>query len=60
MSSTFTRGPRSVGVWGVEKVTVISESLRVTGSPLNAGKITGTTSGGQIEVFNLPSKKVIL
>jgi hypothetical protein len=49
-----------VGVWGVEKVTVISESDKVTGSPLNAGKITGTTSGGQIEVFNLPSKKVIL
>ena len=56
MSSTFTSGPRSVGVWGVSKVTVISESVKVTGSPLNAGKITGTTSGGQVEVSSLPSK----
>jgi len=56
MSSTFTSGPRSVGVWGVSKVTVISESVKVTGSPLKAGKITGTTSGGQVEVSSLPSK----
>ena len=56
MSSTFTSGPRSVGVWGVSKVTVISESVKVTGSPLNSGKITGTTSGGQIVVFISPSK----
>ena len=59
MSSTLTSGPRSVGVWGVEKVTVISESVKVTGSPLKAGKITGTTSGGQIEVSSLPSKYVM-
>jgi hypothetical protein len=37
-------------------VTVISESLRVTGSPLKAGKITDTIAGGQIEVFISPSK----
>ncbi len=48
-----------MGVWGVEKVTVISESVKVTGSPLNAGKITGTTSGGQIEVFISPSRYVM-
>jgi len=59
MSSTFTRGPRSVGVWGVEKVTVTSESVKVTGSPVNAGKIAGTIAGGQIEVSSLPSKYVM-
>ena len=56
MSSTFTRGPRSTGVCSDPKVTVISLSLRVTGSPLKAGKITGTIAGGQIEVSSLPSK----
>ena len=60
MSSTFTSGPRSVGVWGVSKVTVISESVKVTGSPLKSGKITDTTAGGQVEVSSLPSKYVIL
>jgi hypothetical protein len=60
MSSTFTRGPRSVGVWAVSKVTVISESDKVTGSPLNAGKIAGTIAGGQIEVSSLPARYVIL
>ena len=38
---------------------MISESNKVTGSPLKVGKITGTTSGGQIEVSSLPSKYVI-
>jgi len=55
-SSTLTNAPRSTGVWGVAKVTVISESVKVTGSPLNAGKITDTTAGGQVEVSSLPSK----
>ena len=59
MSSTFTKGPRSVGVCGVEKVTVISESDKVTGSPVKLGKITGTTSGGQIELSMRPSKYVM-
>ena len=45
-----------MGVWGVEKVTVISESVKVTGSPLKAGKITDTIAGGQIEVSSFPSK----
>ena len=58
-SSTLTKAPRSTGVWGVEKVTVISESVKVTASPLNAGKITGTIAGGQIEVSSLPSKYVM-
>ena len=48
-----------MGVWGVEKVTVISESVKVTGSPLNAGKITDTTAGGQVDVSSLPSKYVM-
>jgi len=56
MSSTFTRGPRSTGVCSDPKVTVISESDKVTGSPVKLGKITGTTSGGQIDVSSLPSK----
>lgn len=45
-----------MGVWGVEKVTVISESVKVTGSPLKLGKITDTIAGGQIEVSRRPSK----
>jgi hypothetical protein len=56
MSSTLTSGPRSVGVCGVEKVTVTSLSVRVTGSPLKLGKITDTIAGGQIEVSRRPSK----
>ena len=54
MSSTFTRGPRSTGVCSDPKVTVISLSESVQGSPLKLGKITGTTSGGQIEVSSFP------
>ena len=38
------------------KVTVISESDKVTGSPEKAGKITDTIAGGQIEVSSLPSR----
>ena len=49
-----------MGVWGVEKVTVTSESVKVTGSPVKLGKITGTTSGGQIEVSSRPKRYVIL
>ena len=56
MSSTLTSGPRSTGVCSDPNVTVISESLRVTGSPLKAAKITDTIAGGQIEVSSLPSK----
>jgi len=59
MSSTFTRGPRSVGVCSVSKVTVISESVKVTGSPVKLGKITDTIAGGQIEVSSFPSKYVM-
>lgn len=56
MSSTFTRGPRSVGVCSVSKVTMISESDKVTGSPLNAGKITDKIAGGHTEVSSLPRR----
>ena len=56
MSSTFTRGPRSVGVWALAKVTVTSLSESVTGSPLKAGKIAGTIAGGQTELSSFPSK----
>ena len=56
MSSTLTSGPRSTGVCSDPKVTVISESLRVTASPEKLGNITGTIAGGQIEVSSLPSK----
>ena len=59
MSSTLTRGPRSTGVCSVSKVTMISLSVRVTGSPLKAGKIVETTAGGQFEVSSLPSKYVM-
>ena len=45
-----------MGVWAVSKVTVISESDKVTDSPLNAGKITGTIAGGQTEVSSLPRR----
>ena len=60
MSSTFTRGPRSTGVCSVSKVTVISESVSVTGSPLKAGKIAETTAGGQTDVSILPKRYIIL
>ena len=43
----------------MSKVTVISESDKVTGSPLKAGKITDTTAGGQVEVSSAPSKYVM-
>ena len=56
MSSTFTRGLRSVGVCSVSKVTVISESDKVTGSPLKEGKITDTIAGGQTELSSLPRR----
>ena len=56
MSSTRTRGPRSVGVCSVAKVTVISDSVKVTGSPLKAGKIVETIAGGQVEASSLPSR----
>ena len=56
MSSTLTSGPRSTGICSDPKVTVISLSSSVTGSPLKAGKIADTTAGGQIEVSNFPSK----
>jgi len=57
MSSTFTRGPRStIEVCSVSKVTVISDSVKVTGSPVKLGKITGTIAGGQVEVSIDPSK----
>ena len=45
-----------MGVWAVAKVTVISESDKVTGSPVKAGKIAGTIAGGQTEVSSFPSK----
>ena len=48
-----------MGVCSVAKVTVISDSSSVTGSPKKAGKITGTIAGGQIEVSSFPSKYVM-
>ena len=45
-----------MGVWAVSKVTVISESDKVTASPVKAGKIAGTIAGGQIEVSSLPRR----
>ena len=59
MSSTFTRGPRSTGVCSDPKVTVTSLSESVTCSPLNAGKMTDTIAGGQIEVSSLPRRYVM-
>ena len=56
MSSTLTRGPRSTGVCSDPKVTVISESDKVTGSPVKLGKITDTIAGGQIELSMRPSR----